>query len=174
MSNLLSLTDYAKHVGCSGAAVTKLLKKGSIVAALVYLPGKKKPLVNVDIADQIRRDNFDPSRQKKKINTDQDKQQVIEAAGLEKTKDKTLNEARRQHEWFKAAKAKLDVDERRGVLVPAAEVEKEAFELGRQIRDAMVSIPDRISDQLAVETESIKIHEKLLNEIIFALKGLSE
>ena len=140
MSNLLKLSEYAKHVGCSPAAVTKLLRQGRIVAALVYLPGKKKPMIDADIADQIRKDTFHPGHQKKilpkknKASINQEKQQIIEAAGLEKTKDKTLNEARRQHEWFKAAKAKLDVDERRGILVPTAEVEKESFDLGRQIR----------------------------------------
>jgi len=95
-----------------------------------------------------------------------------------KTKAST-NDAVTERHKRRLSKAKADIAEieaksKKGDMVPAAEVEKDGFNLGRQIRDAMTSIPDRISDQLAVETESIKVHEKLLNEIIFALKGLSE
>lgn len=61
-----------------------------------------------------------------------------------------------------------------GRLIDRALEERRNFERARIVRDRMRAIPDRVSPQLAVETESSRIHEILAEEIDKALASLAE
>ena len=67
-----------------------------------------------------------------------------------------LNESRARREHYQAELAKLEVDLKRRELVPAVEVKKEAFALGRSVREALANLADRLSHQLAGEVEDRK------------------
>ncbi len=71
-----------------------------------------------------------------------------------------------------ADSAVLDAKMKKGEMLLAEDVKKDAFNFGRRVRDAMLSIPDRLADQLAVETDSAEIHKKMLAEIRRAIKGV--
>ena len=75
-----------------------------------------------------------------------------------------LNESRARREHYQAELAKLQVAQQRRELVPADEVKKDAFQIGRSIREALanlrwpqrhaaswVSLPSNVSHQLCVE-----------------------
>jgi hypothetical protein len=53
-------------------------------------------------------------------------------------------------------------------------VKKEAFALGRSIREALANLADRLSHQLAGETDPVVIHELLSQEHRAALSELTE
>lgn len=57
-------------------------------------------------------------------------------------------------------------------LVNINDVQKEAFEAARKVRDAFLSLPDRISSQL-VKKERTEIHSILKNEINYILESLT-
>jgi len=75
---------------------------------------------------------------------------------------------------YKAKTARLDYLERTGELVPVESVRREAFERGRNIREAIMSVPSRVAaDVFAAET--IADAEQIIeNELRNALRGLAE
>jgi len=83
-----------------------------------------------------------------------------------------LNESRARREHYQAELAKLQVAQQRGELVPADEVKKAAFQVGRSVREALANLADRLSHQLAGETDPMVIHELLSVEHRDALLAL--
>lgn len=85
-----------------------------------------------------------------------------------------LNESRARREHYQAELAKLQVAQQRRELVPADEVKKDAFQIGRSIREALSNLADRLSHQLAGETDPAVIHQLLSDEHRDALLALAE
>lgn len=85
----------------------------------------------------------------------------------------TYAQSRAIREAYQARLAKLDFEERSGRLVPADQVKADAFKAARQVRDAMMNIPDRVAMELANEFDPARIHEKLAAEIRVALESLA-
>ena len=88
-----------------------------------------------------------------------------------------LNEfirARTVHETYRARLAKLDYEERVGELVSKAEMQTAAFNLYRQFRDHLLSIPDRIGPILTAETDGDKVYQMLAGEIRKALNDFAD
>ena len=81
--------------------------------------------------------------------------------------------ARTMREAFRAKLAKLDYEERAGQLTNAAAVRDDAFRAGRIVRDALLGIPDRLSDILAAENDPQIIRQLLLDELEQILNDLS-
>lgn len=84
-----------------------------------------------------------------------------------------LNESRARREHYQAEKAKLDALQGRGELVPAADVERRAFDMARTVRDGLMGIPDRVASLLAASSDVRQVHYLLSEEIRIALRGLS-
>ena len=59
-------------------------------------------------------------------------------------------------------------------LVPTADVKREAFTLGRQIRDNVMGIPDRVAPLLAAAQDSREVHRLLSDELRTALRTLAD
>lgn len=72
-------------------------------------------------------------------------------------KPATYSEARAIREALNARIARLEYEERIGKLVSRAEVEAEAFRVGRLLRDRLFVIPGRVSAQIAAETNPKRI-----------------
>jgi hypothetical protein len=85
-----------------------------------------------------------------------------------------LNESRARREHYQAELAKLQVTQQRGELVPVDQVKKEAFALGRSVREALANLADRLSHQLAGETDPARIHQVLSDEHRAALVELAD
>jgi phage terminase Nu1 subunit (DNA packaging protein) len=61
--------------------------------------------------------------------------------------------------------AELDRKQREGELVERRDVEEAAFSSARNVRDALMNIPARVSSVYAAETDPHKIHQSLEDEI---------
>lgn len=86
---------------------------------------------------------------------------VIEAA--------TLVEAQRLATLQRERKLRLESDVMEGRLVEAIEVQKEAFEAERLIRENILNLPARIAGDLAAETDPAKVGillDRLLREAL--------
>jgi hypothetical protein len=68
--------------------------------------------------------------------------------------------------------AELDRRQREGELVESREVEETAFSAARNLRDAIVNIPSRVSTLFAGESNPVKIHKILEEELRRALTDL--
>jgi phage terminase Nu1 subunit (DNA packaging protein) len=85
----------------------------------------------------------------------------------------TFNESRAKSEHFRAELARLDLEVKEDQLVEVARVQREAFTAARAVRDALGNIPDRVSNQLAAESDPVVIHQTLTEEIRKALETLT-
>lgn len=85
----------------------------------------------------------------------------------------TFNESKAKSEHFRAELARLELETKEEQLVEASRVEREAFTVARSVRDALNTIPDRVSNQLAAETDPVIIHKNLTEEIRKALERLT-
>lgn len=90
------------------------------------------------------------------------------------SKEFDLFKARAKKETYLARIRELEFLEKMGDLVDAREVENHLFRTSRQIRDAMLGIPDRLAAVLAAENDAAKCHELILSEIERVLEDLKE
>lgn len=63
--------------------------------------------------------------------------------------------------------------QKRGLLIPAKVARREAYECARTVRDALLNLPDRLSAELAAESDPDRVHERLDGEIRKALEALA-
>ena len=68
---------------------------------------------------------------------------------------------------------RLDLEERRGTLIDRREAQTEAFQQGRDLRDAILRVPDRISSDLAAAAEPGQVHRLLTAELVAALETIT-
>ena len=73
----------------------------------------------------------------------------------------------------KADKEELLLRQRAGELVEVAKAKQLYFERGRQIRDSILSIPDRLAGIIAAEMDQSKVHALLTKELHQALEALT-
>lgn len=86
----------------------------------------------------------------------------------------SFNESRAKSEHFRAELARLDLEMKEERLCEVSSVEREAFSIARSVRDAMNSIPDRVANQFAAETDPVVIHQALSEELRKALERLTD
>lgn len=94
---------------------------------------------------------------------------------LAESKGETLSmrKAQEVRATYQAALTQLDYQERSGALVRAAAVQSEQFTIARQVREAVLQVPDRIAAQLAAEGDELQVRNLLNEELTAALRQLS-
>ena len=157
MSEKISQAEYARRNGWSRAYVAKLVKNGKLT-----LVDKK---VDVELADKQLEKNIDPNNGLK----ERDQKNLPDGkSGL------GLMEAKRLHEEYKAKLARLRYEQARGELIEKSQVDREAYSIGRVVRDAMLAIPSRLRDILAAEDDAKEVHKILEKDITHALDELAK
>ena len=84
----------------------------------------------------------------------------------------SYSEARARKEAALAGLRELQLKQRQGELVEQSKVDSDWFKIGRQTRDGLFNIPDRVCAICASETDQFKIHTLLTTEITQALESL--
>jgi len=175
---LVTFAEFALIKGCTKAAVTHA-SKSRIAGAVVEKDGKR--WLDRDLALELWRKNTLKNNNAKVDEPDvvtpppRDAKELRQrVAGLPDDLIPELNESRARREHYQAELAKLEVDLKRRELVPAVEVKKEAFALGRSVREALANLADRLSHQLAGETDPARIHQVLTDEHRAALVELAD
>lgn len=85
----------------------------------------------------------------------------------------TLSETKVLKEYWLGKKAELDYKRMSGEVIDNREVERQAFEVARTVRNAILSIPSRISPLLASEIDAHAIRTILTKELSTALEAIS-
>ena len=111
-----------------------------------------------------------------KVNRIAEIKQVIEGQRLrgEGPASTTRNEWKQRSDRADALRKEMELKKELGQLVEAAEVHASAFKIGRQIRDGMLNIPDRMAAILAAESDPKKLHALLVTEIRQVLEVLGD
>lgn len=166
---LLGFRAYARHrqkhglVGQTAPAVRKAVAAGRIS----LIEGKIDPEV-ADIQWAKNTDSVQQARGARGGHAPRgDDKPEAPAAGR-----RDYFETKERRERAEAELAELDLQERRGVLVRKADVERETFAVQRALRDRLTGIPDRIAPILAAEADVGKCHEIVASEIRAALREL--
>jgi hypothetical protein len=179
---LVTFSEFAALKGCSKAAVTAAIRS-RIGAAVVEKDGKR--WLDRDLALELWRKNTKATHNAKISKPDpveaepaplpaspRELRKAIDALPDDAIPE--LNESRARREHYQAELAKLQVAQQRKELVPAEEVKKQAFQIGRSVREALSNLADRLSHQLAGETDPAVIHQLLSDEHRDALLALVE
>ena len=175
---LVTFAELAAIKGCTKAAVTHASK--SRIAAAVVIKDDRKWL-DRDLALELWNKNTAATPLSKVSRPDPVEHAPKDAKELRRRVDALpddsipeLNESRARREHYQAELAKLQVTQQRGELIAADEAKKEAFRLGRSVREALANLADRLSHQLAGETDPTVIHQVLTQEHRAALMELCD
>ena len=176
---LVTFSEFAAIKGCAKGTVTAA-SKARIAAAVVEKDGKR--WLDRDLAIELWDKNTRATHNSKVRRADPiDVEPPRDAAELKRRVEglpddaiPDLNESRARREHYQAELAKLQVTQQRGELVPADDVKKEAFKMGRSVREALANLADRLSHQLAGETDPTVIHQVLTQEHRAALVELCD
>ena len=169
---LITYADLAKLKNVSRAAVTKKKKTGLLDSAIVNHNGRE--LVNKEMAMDLWNKNTDPSRQALTVATPtkQELKKKVEATPDDQIPDFNVSRARK--EYYLSELAKIQVAQQKKELMPVSEIKKSSFQLGRSIRESLANLADRLSNQIAGETNAQAIHKLLTEEHREALEQLVE
>ena len=174
----MSLRAYAKHRGVAMSAVQKAIRTGRITTAT---DGKIDPAQG---DAEWERNTAPRPRHRKSITpgrtAGRTALQVPRQAGtgpqpaLDPSSPGGYATARAVREQYLARITKIHHDQLAGKLVSRDEVAVEEFNEKRIIRDGVLNIAERVSAQLAAETDEKKVHEILTTELRNALNGIAD
>ena len=193
---LISFSDFARLKGVSAPAVTTACKS-RITDAIVEHNGKR--MLDRDLAlelwdrntkrngsERVSADAQHRDRRKLKPDApgapprpptqvpvatgDQLKSLIM---GLPEDQIPGLDVSRERKEHYNAELARLQALKEREELVPTTDVKRMASTLGRQIRDNILAIPNRVAPLLAAARDSADVHRLLDEELRTALRVLS-
>ena len=172
---LVTFTELAQIKGCSQAAVSHAVRRGRISDAIVEKDGKR--WLDRDLAIELWDKNTVKTKNSKVREPEEAPKNETELKqAIDRLPDDSipdLNESRARREHYQAELAKLQVTQQRGDLVPAEQVKKDAFNVGRAVREALSNLADRLSHQLAGETDPVVIHKLISDEHRAALSELA-
>lgn len=89
-------------------------------------------------------------------------------------KGPSLSQSRAIREAYVAQLAKLEYEEKINSLIPMKKVKKTFYNAGRIIRNNLLTIPGRLSAELATINDPVEIDKKLTEEIIEILSEIQK
>lgn len=171
MKTLMSMRQYAKHRGISAPSVSKAVAMGRITCVRDSF-GRAQ--IDPAVADREWEENSVPYRVGNSGGKDGASTVVNPESGESgDPKKNPYAQATAVLKNYQARLAKLEFEEKAGKLHDVDGCSKEAFRIARAVRDAMLGIPDRLSAELAGETDQFKIRKLLEDEIRLALENLA-
>ena len=174
MSEIISFAQLARLKNVSKAAVAKAVKSGRIADAIVNRNGK--PAVNQELALQLWEQNTDQGLAKQHLSittqTREELKKKVQALPDDAIPEYNVSRGRKEH--YLAELAKIQVAQQKKELVSAKEVEKASFELSVGIRESFLTLPDRVSNLFASETDAAAIDAVMRQEIHACLERFVE
>lgn len=182
-AQLLSPRAFGEAVGVTRQAVQKAIRTGRLKAALSKDERTGHHLIELERGRSEWEAWADPSKRPKgrkppgrPSKASKGTPSMFETPVDRERKVEQLSHARASaiRVGLEAELKQLELDQLRGYLIDKREVQREAFRLGRELRDRLQAIPDRLSTRLAALDKPAQIHETLAAEIAQALQLLDE
>lgn len=151
-TGLLTMSAYAKKRDVSYELIRRYCKQGRITLA----DGKIDP----DVADQQLSETIQPNG-----NSKLDKKEVTVSDHM-----KEFNKAKARREKYKADLAELELQRELKKLILVDQVEKEAEDLYRSLRDNILNVVIRATKKLLGETDEFRFRKVLKQEIEDAIR----
>ncbi len=172
MPKWVSVAALARALNVSYAAVTTAINKGRLRDS-IQQSASGRYQIDLDKALQEWEQNTDVIKAQNAYSGQSSATIENHFTKPIKSAAPAFSESRAIKEAYLARLAKLEYEERVGQLVSAEDVKEEAFKLARIVRDALLNIPERLSAELAAETDSHRIHQRLKAALIDVLQELT-
>lgn len=144
---LVKVAAFAKQMGISPQAVRKAISEGRLKES-VQREGRSW-LVDDQLAAAEWDRNTAPQFQRGRMAERQQAQAVAPpSAGLQ-GKIPSQSQAAAVRTWYQAKLLELDLKQRNGELVPAADMQRVRFESGRRVRDAVLRLGQQMIGDIA-------------------------
>lgn len=155
--DLLTLSEFVKEVGAAKTTVLEAIQKGRIHAT------KKGRVWQVPKSMvKVWQGGVQPLKPSATVKAGTHGQRVI-----------STYEAENRKKVAQAELAEMQLAELKGDLIPKAEVISFSFKATRKIRDNILGVPNRISNELAAEPDPHQVHVMLENALTEALDELA-
>ena len=155
----MTQSEYARHRGVQPQAVAKAIAEGRIKNSVTILPDGTKQIDPI-LADQEWAENTRPEISKEDVE-------------LEKMGVPSLTGSRRMKERLAVEKMQIAIQKEKGELIHISDVTNRCSEFSRTVRDAILSIPDRLAPLVAASTDVAECHKMLTDELEQALENLA-
>jgi uncharacterized membrane protein YkoI len=181
-NELLLVKEYAKSVSVTRQAVEKAILSGRIPADAVtkrMFKGKSVLFIDKEKADKnwVLYANPTGGTSESRAAVDRIKDSIL-SDETQKSGDESLmtySEASRIEKVAKASIAQLELLELQGKLVRKDIVYRQLFDAGKQLRDAILSVPDRISrDIIDAKGDEFDIEQIMTKALTDVLEQLTE
>ena len=166
----ITFADLAKLKGVSRSAVSQRRRTGILKDATVKVNGKER--LNKDLALELWDKNSVPAITPLPVQTKKELKKQVDGMPADEIPDFNVSRARK--EFYTAKLAEIEVGVKKSELIPAKEVKKKSFELSVGIREAFLTLPDRVSNLFASETDATVIDAVMRQEIYACLERFSE
>ena len=167
---LITFADLAQLKNVSRSAVSQRKSTGVLDGAIVKHNGKT--LLNKDLAMDLWDKNTAPVLNQVPVQTKKELKKQVDQMSADQIPD--FNISRAKKEFYQAELARIQVLQQKKDLISAKEVEKKSFELAVGIREAFLTLPDRVSNLFASETDATAIDSVMRKEIHSCLERFVE
>lgn len=164
-AKLLTLRAYAKHRGVNEKSVREAIASQRIKKGIKGRTSSGRYQIDPKVADKEWAKNTST------IKGGDQRPEIKEKRSEGKNFDYYAARAKKEH--WEAQLAELRAKEKEGQLVEVDNVKREAFEIGRRCREAMLSIVPRVADRLLAIKDAHEIYQLLESEIKIALQEFS-
>lgn len=159
---LMNISEYARHRACTPEAVRYAIKKGKLAGSLVFTKEGGVPKIDYLAADSEWIQEVRVAKTDRHVDYGEVERQSA-----------TIAESRQRKEAADAELAEIKLSKEKGKLVDAEEVKTAAFKAARVVRDALLNIPDRVAAEIASESDQLKVHALLTQEIRRVLESIT-
>lgn len=176
---LLSPRRFGLALGVTRQAVQEALRTGRITAKSATKDDRGHWSINLEVGRAEWEAWTDPSMRRETKPRGRESAAVHVTPSLFEAEDRERKTQQVSHARASAERVAIDaelkrweLEQLRGNLVDRREAQREAFRIGRLVRDRLQAIPDRIAASLAALDKPAAVHERLAAEIAQALEAL--
>jgi hypothetical protein len=179
---IVGVRESARHRKCTHRAVSKAIETGRLSQEAYFLNDRGWPRIYLEIADVEWSINTDQTKQRKT-------QKPTEADGLQqetlfeqhpngdngngKEKEFSLVAAQTLRMQYVAQREGLKLRQDLEQLIDKDEHRRELFQLARELRDAILQVPDRIAAECTASRDIGTTKRILLAELKASLRALT-
>lgn len=173
-TELISIREFARRVGCSDTSIRKAIKAGKIVKGIVHnSEGRDK--LDYDTAFKEYTAAYDPSYP----SNDKLRAKMMHAAETPTEPaaggdTSSMAAAKRAQAIIKAKILEIELKEKQKKLVDKQAVYLALFDAGKEVKASIMAVPDRVIDAVFSAKSRNEAHTILTKALIEALDVLSD
>jgi len=162
----MNQAEFAKHIGVSQPRVVSYIKNGKLKESIT----KNGRFYDIDpeIAKRELGQNLDPIKSSNKTNKNKKTSVPPVKAGMDYSVGRAVDQQ------YKAGLRKLEYEIKRGKLIEADQVRKDADKAARLVKEKVNAWPGRVSALVAAEDDQFKCEQILKKECNELLDEISE